>query len=240
MKIYAILSILLLASINHAMESDKTPNTHSAKIFQSIINQKGKLFILYGPSGAGKSTLATEMLKKLPQEFTLEPVINYTCRLPRAYEINGKDYHFITEEEFLKKQNSDFFIHTTSFLNKMYGCPKSIVGDLDSGKNLIVSLDRDGAKTMAQVINNSVLIYISAPLEELSTRLLKRNSETDEQQADRLEHAKKEVTEEMNSNLYHYHLVNNDFEQSLDELIFLITDTLHAHYQTKENILGKL
>ncbi len=186
----------------------------------------GKIFILYGPSGSGKSSLVKELVRTLPMEFTLETIVTYTCRLPRSYETNGIDYHFIRLEEFLEKQNAGFFIHTTNYSNNWYGLPKSIIDDLNNRKNLIVILDRSGAQVMAQFIRNSVLIYITAPFDALEERLLKRKSETDEQRANRLERAKKEIDEEMVSKLYHHKVVNDNFEQSLDDLVFLITNEL--------------
>ncbi len=210
-KTLIFISIFLIASVKTFSMQSNNP---------SLI---GKLFIVYGPSGAGKSTLVSELAKRLPKDLTPEQVITYTCRLPRSGEVNGRDYHFITQEEFLEKQASDFFVYTTNLYNKFYGCPRSIVNDLNSGKNLIIILDRDGTKAVAQSINNSVLIWVTAPVQELEKRLLKRNSETDEQRVARLERAKKEINEEIADKIHHHEIINDNLEQSLNELACLIS-----------------
>lgn len=70
------------------------------------MNSNGKLFIVFGPSGSGKSTLVNRLIEKIP---AISNVITYTCRLPRSYEQNAKDYYFITQEDFVHKIKTDFF-----------------------------------------------------------------------------------------------------------------------------------
>lgn len=186
---------------------------------------KGKLFVVYGPSGAGKTTLVREVIKRLSADFDLSQVITYTCRSPRPGEKNGKDYFFISHDEFEEKRIDGFFIDTNEYLNKHYGAPITMLEDLENGKNLIIITDQNGAKNLSQVIPQAILIWVEAPLKELHNRLQKRN-ENEEQIAKRLEQAKKEISEEHDHRMYNYCIINGDFEQSVSDLILITKDEL--------------
>lgn len=183
------------------------------------MNSNGKLFIVFGPSGSGKSTLVNRLIEKIP---AISNVITYTCRLPRSYEQNAKDYYFITQEDFVHKIKTDFFIHTNEYLNLWYGCPRSITQDLKLGKHLIVILDRNGAKHVSQIIPDAKLIWISTSLDNLKKQLMKRNTETIEQVNKRLLRAEQEIKDESNEKLHHYQIMNINLERSTKSLIELI------------------
>ncbi len=187
---------------------------------------KGKLFLVYGPSGSGKTSLVTAAIQKIARHASVSQVITYTCRAPRPFEVHGKDYHFITQEEFAAKQETGFFIDTNDYLNKQYGCPCSLIDDLRDGKNLIVILDRNGTKNMSQMIKNAILIWLTVPLNELEKRLLQRNSEDSEQLLKRLKQAKKEIVDEEMQKMHHYCIINDDFELSVQQMTFLMENEL--------------
>lgn len=176
----------------------------------------GKLFILYGPSGSGKSTLMAEVLKKLPG--ILAPIITYTTRQARVNEIHTKDYYFINNEEFVLKQSQDYFIHVTMYLNNQYGASKAIIKDLESGKNLIAIFDRAGAQEVKNTISNVVLIWITAPLNELEKRLTARYQTNVAHYEPRLVAARQEIIAEENEKLANYLIVNAHLDQAIKEL----------------------
>lgn len=191
---------------------------------------KGKLFVVYGPSGAGKTTLVKEALKRLSADYDISAVITYTSRRPRAGEINGKDYFFISYDEFLEKRREDFFIETNEYLNNQYGSPNSILDDLENGRNLIIITDRNGAKNLSQSLRgNVILIWVEAPIKDLKGRIKKRNGENDEQVEKRLVQAKKEIEDEHTHRMYDYCIENDNFDQSLAELILAIKDELREN-----------
>lgn len=219
MKRAFLIFLVTITSILSVKTMDISPNG-------SMTDYAGKLFIVYGPSGSGKTTLVTEAILKISKAFPVSHVITYTCRAPRPFEVHGKDYYFITQEEFTAKQAAGYFIDTNDYCNKPYGCPRSLLGDLKSGKNLIVILDRSGAKNISQIIKNTILIWVAAPLKELEKRLNQRNSENQEQVARRLAQAKKEIDEEEIYRMHHHCIINDDFTLSLQQMISLITNEL--------------
>lgn len=187
-------------------------------------NKNGKLLILYGPSGSGKSTLMAEALKKLPGILT--PIITYTTRAARVTEIHAKDYYFITYEEFLIKQNQNDFIHATNYLNNWYGASKDILADLKAGKNLIAIFDRAGAQEVKNNISGSVLICITASINEIEKRLRGRYTANPEQFASRFAHAQEDIKNEAADKLSEYEIINNDLEQSFQVLKDIIKKEL--------------
>lgn len=188
-----------------------------------MVHKTGKLFIVYGPSGAGKSTLLAEILKTMP---ILTPVITYTTRVARVNEIHAKDYFFITHDEFTFKQTQNHFIHVTSYLNNWYGASKDIVKDLEAGKNLIAIFDREGALEVKNSIPGSVLIWITAPINELEKRLRNRYASNSELLAIRLAQVQEDIKDEQHKPLAHYMIVNEDLESAIKELETIIKTSL--------------
>lgn len=184
----------------------------------------GKLFILYGPSGSGKSTLISEIWKKFPE--IVSPIITYTTRQPRVNEIHGKDYYFINQEDFFLKQSQDYFIHATHYLSNHYGASKAIISDLEAGKNLIAIFDRAGAHEVKNSISRAVLIWITAPINELKKRLEVRYEANVTQYKSRIEAAGQEIIAEENERLANHTIVNTNLEQAIIELVTIINNEI--------------
>ena len=190
-------------------------------------NEKGKLFIVAGPSGAGKTTIVKEAIKRLSNDFYISKVATYTCRTPRDGEIDGADYHFLTPEEFAKKEKDGFFLETTKYNGHPYGSPASVLSDIELGKSFVVVTDIEGVKNFTHLHNGATFIWISTPdIKELKRRLLKRNSPHSSQLEERLNLAEEEMKEAQKSRLFNFHLVNDNFEQAVNELELLIKDKL--------------
>lgn len=181
----------------------------------------GKLFILFGPSAAGKTTLLEQLLQRLPAGV-LAPVITYTSRSPRPGEVNGKDYCFISPEDFQEKLNEGFFIHTTNYLDNHYGCSKIIFQELKEGKNLIAIFDRAGAQEVKNSIPGTILIFITSSIDELVRRLKLRYENNPAQYASRFAQAQQDIAREATHKIYDYEIVNIDFEHALQELQAII------------------
>lgn len=186
----------------------------------------GKLFVISASSGAGKTTLINQAIARLAPSTPITRAVTYTTRAPRANEVNGKDYFFISTEEFNKKTKEGFFLETSSYDGHQYGSPQ-LQSELLQGSSLILITDRAGAKEVRKKIENAVLIWISAPdLKILRERMISRASETHSQIERRLKIAIQEMEEENKQHFFEYHIVNDEFERALEELILVIRDEL--------------
>jgi guanylate kinase len=187
------------------------------------MKHSGRLFVVSAPSGAGKTTLVEAVLKKLGVSHDLQRIITYTSRAPRQGEEAGRDYNYLSTQEFVQKIEEGFFIEWSNGLGHYYGTQKSIIKDLESGQSGILVIDRVGAFQILSQIPHAILVWIevsdSAVLEH---RLVRRGTETREQIQRRVQRAHQEIEEEREKKAYHYHVCNDIFDsavQRLEEII---------------------
>ena len=158
------------------------------------MTMEGKLIIISAPSGAGKTTLVRHLLQ---QEFDLGFSVSATSRQPRPGETDGKDYHFISENEFRQKiENDEFLEWEEVYRGIFYGTLKSEVARIrETGKNVIFDVDVVGGVNIKKYYGKDALaIFIEPPsLEELKSRLTKRSTETEEKIGVRIAKAEKEL-----------------------------------------------
>ncbi|MCB1111879.1 MAG: guanylate kinase [Chlamydiales bacterium] len=186
------------------------------------MDKKGRLFIVSAPAGTGKTTLVKMLHAKEPQ---IVESISYTTREPRPEEEEGKDYFFISKEEFQQKITKGEFLEFVELYGTLYGTSRTWVEkQLEKGKHVVLVIDTQGALLMrgkAQV----PLIFIAPPsLTVLKERLEKRGTESEGEIAKRLEWAKKEMDV---SRHYDYLIVNDDLETALDALRSIIVAEEH-------------
>ncbi|MBU1131690.1 guanylate kinase [Patescibacteria group bacterium] len=134
---------------------------------------KKKLILLTGPSGVGKTTIAQLLLKQIPE---MKRLVTFTTREPRPNEIDGIDYHFVTDKQFQKiKESADFFEHDTHY-GYDYGNSKNELLNLwQSGKLPLMVLDINGTRTVQKIMPEAVSIFLKPDsMENLKTRILKR------------------------------------------------------------------
>jgi len=155
---------------------------------------KGKLIIFSAPSGAGKTTIVKHLLQ---QNFGLEFSVSATSRKPRQGEVHGKDYYFLTEDEFRKKIENDEFLEWEEVYNGIfYGTLKSEVERIrNSGKNVIFDVDVVGGSNIKKLYGNEALaVFVKPPsVEELKNRLKNRSTESEEKIKMRVAKAEKEL-----------------------------------------------
>ena len=184
------------------------------------VGEKGLLIILSSPSGAGKSTL-TQRIKSWDENCVFS--ISATTRKPRKGEQNGKDYYFISEDEFHKKvSNSEMLEHAEVFGN-LYGSPISpVLSSIDNGNDVLFDVDWQGS----QQIKNSRLgefvlsIFILPPsIKELESRLKLRNQDSDEVILNRMAKSVEEISHWPE---YDYVLVNDDIGETEEKLKTII------------------
>ena len=185
------------------------------------MTRRGLLIILSSPSGAGKSTLAKRLRA---WDDTLRFSVSATTRAPRAGEVDGTDYYFVSKDRFAEMtRDGDMLEHAEVFGN-FYGSPKGPVQEaIENGRDVLFDIDWQGA----QQINNSALadnvlsIFILPPsLTELHRRLVTRGQDSEEVIAGRM---RKSIEEIRHWAEYDYVLVNDDLDKTAAELITIIS-----------------
>ncbi len=138
----------------------------------------GKLFIIVAPSGAGKTTLVERLLHNPAAGLCLEKIITYTTRDPRDGEVCGKDYFFISREEFEEKIKNNFFIEHSFVYNNYYGSSYESIKSQKKENILIAIFDFKGAQEVKRKTSNAVTIFIEPPTYNvLEQRILKRDAD---------------------------------------------------------------
>ncbi len=168
---------------------------------------KNILIAISGPSGVGKGTLVERILAH-NEDVALS--VSCTTRQPRAGEVNGKDYFFITKEEFLKKIKENDFLEYDEHFGNFYGTPKSFVEATLKEKSVLLEIDVKGALNAKRLIPEAVLVMVVPPsLEELRKRLSGRGTETEEEIRRRVARMEYELSFR---NEYDYVVVNDDLD----------------------------
>ena len=152
---------------------------------------KGILLVVSGAAGTGKGTVNSMLMKAHP-EFVLS--VSATTRQPRPGEANGREYHFITREQFEEHIKNGGVVEYTEYCGNYYGTLRSELSKLDEGKNLILEIEVDGAMQVKKKFPDAVLIMLLPPSYAVQEeRLRRRGTETEEKIRERLEQTKKEV-----------------------------------------------
>jgi len=176
---------------------------------------RGQLIIISGTTCAGKGTIIQKLLERNPN---LELSISYTSRPMRGGEENGRDYYFVTQEEFEKKiQQGDFLEYAEVHYGKYYGTPKMELEEkLESGRDVILEIEVQGAQQVKEMFPETILIFILAPsMEEVKRRIKMRGLENNEQIVKRFEKAYREINE---INQYNYVVVNDNLEEAITKV----------------------
>lgn len=183
--------------------------------------KKGLLIILSGPSGVGKGCVRQVIMASNKLDLTYS--ISMTTREKREKEVDGRDYYFVTEEEFQKNIDAGNFLEWASFVGHRYGTPKDKVEALrDAGKNVFLEIEINGAnQVMSKVKDDRVIsLFLMPPsFAALEKRIRKRKTESEEIIQERLQKGMKEMT--MTEN-YDHIVINDKIERAAQEIIDLI------------------
>ncbi|CDX02831.1 Guanylate kinase [bioreactor metagenome] len=174
----------------------------------------GLLIVLSGPSGAGKGTLCQELLRQLPQ---VKYSVSATTRQPRPGEVDGLHYYFRSREEFQTMIEQDQLLEWAEFCGNYYGTPQFAVEQaLQAGNDVILEIEIQGALQVKQRFPQGVFIFVVPPsMDELSQRIHKRGTESEEVIQKRLQTAAREL--EYVSE-YDYVVVNDEIPLAVDKL----------------------
>lgn len=188
-------------------------------------DMEGKLIIVSAPSGSGKTTIVNHLLDR---EMNLMFSVSATSRQPRPGETDGKNYFFLTKEEFKNKiDNGEFLEWEEVYEGIFYGTLKSEVDKIrDSGKNVIFDVDVVGGLNIKKIYGKEALaIFIRPPsVEELKKRLQKRSTETADKIKMRIKKAKKEM---QFADRFDVVIVNDNLETALEEAEKLVADFIN-------------
>lgn len=175
--------------------------------------ERGKLFVVSGPSGAGKGTIT----KQIRSDLGIGISVSMTTRAPREGEVHGKDYFFVTVDEFKENiANGNMLEYAVVFGQNMYGTPKdAVISRLERGYDVILEIDVQGALNVKKVMPEAVLIFILPPsLQVLKERLIGRGTDSMESIERRFQEALNEIKL---IGEYDYYVVNDVLEDALND-----------------------
>jgi guanylate kinase len=180
---------------------------------------KGNLVIISGPSGVGKSTICNIVVERLDNVYLS---ISTTTRPKAENEVDGKEYYFITREQFEAKIEEDAFLEHAEVFGNLYGTLKENVDKaLDEGKTIILEIDVQGAIQIKEQCPNAIMIFILPPTQkDLVDRMNGRGREDEETAKVRLEEAGNEIAAAWR--YYDNMVINDDLEQAVNEVIQII------------------
>ncbi len=175
---------------------------------------KKLLFVVSGPSGVGKSTLCRHILKNIPD---IRLSVSYTTRKPRSGETDGKEYRFISEDEFRTKISEHAFAEYAEVYGRLYGTPwKELEQKPGSNTDVLLDIDVHGARQVMKTLRKAVTVFILPPsLEVLRARLVDRGTDSADEQSRRFQKAQDEMRSYME---YQYTIRNETLDQAIEEL----------------------
>ena len=179
------------------------------------MSEKGLFIVVSAPSGAGKSSICKRLLTACPE---IKFSVSYTSREPRPDEIDGKDYYFISRDEFQRRIDQYEFVEWIENYGDLYGTSLKTMEDFfEKGQDLLLDIEPRGAKKVKQKFKKGIYVFVLPPSRaELLKRLEKRGHETDAAIKARFAQAESELKE---ISWYDYIIFNDDLETAANQLV---------------------
>ena len=195
--------------------------------------KKGELIIFAAPSGAGKSSLIKEIISN---SENIELSVSATTRSPREGETHGKDYFFISDNEFNDLKEKNAFIESADVHGYKYGTLKAFVEEkLENNVSVVLDIDVQGFSQIRDSIKEVISIFIIPPsLDELKKRLILRGLDADDVINKRMENAIKELN---HAQYFDYIVLNDDFSRAFNEISSIIFD---KNYEYNEDYIKNI
>ncbi len=181
-------------------------------------NRVGILFVISAPSGAGKTSICRAVMEK---REGISFSVSATTRPPRQGEVNGKDYLFVSRDEFQQMIDRDELAEWAEVHGHLYGTPLlPLVKKTDAGEDLFLDIDVQGAGKVLSYFPNSVGIFVMPPsIQVIHQRLKGRGTERPDELERRISVAKREIAQ---FHMFHYLLLNDDFEQAVADMCSIV------------------
>jgi len=202
-----------------AMTSSQQPGTDAVQLPQ----RNGYLLVVSGPSGAGKGTLVTHLIEQRPDcVFS----VSATTRARRSTEAEGREYLFLSKEEFERRREAGYFLETAEVHGNLYGTPvEAVDSQVRAGKVVVLDVDVQGGASVRRTRPDAVSVFVYPPsLDSLRARLVSRATDTPEVIEQRIRNAPAELAQWV-----HYdYVVMNDQLQQAQQALLAIHDAEHA------------
>lgn len=182
------------------------------------MSERGLLIVLSAPSGCGKSTVVSALMQRRDK---LKFSVSATTRAPRAGEVDGRDYFFVSHEKFAEMVEKGEFLEHAQYVENRYGTPRaSVERELDAGNDVLLDIEIQGAFQVRAQRPDALMVFLLPPsFEELEKRLILRGKDSPEVIRRRLEVARRECLE---AEKYDYRIVNDDVERAVNEFSDII------------------
>lgn len=181
-------------------------------------DSRGILFVVSSPSGGGKGTLIQRVLNKIAD---LSYSVSFTTRAPRAGEMDGREYFFVTQEKFEQMVAANEFLEWANVHGKLYGTSRrQVFQEISEGRDIILEVDVQGAASVRVLVADSVSIFILPPsFEILKQRLVARGTDSPEELELRLRNAPKELRD---YSAFQYVIINDDVDRAAEQLTAIV------------------
>jgi guanylate kinase len=178
----------------------------------------GALFIVCAPSGAGKTSLVHDLLKADPK---IRLSVSYTTRAPRAEEVNGREYHFVSRPQFERMARRGDFLESALVHGNLYGTSQRWISEQRAlNRDILLEIDWQGATQVRRIFADAVGIFILPPsFDALVARLNKRAQDPPDVIAKRLAAAREEIG---HVGEFDYVIINDDFNQAVQDLVSIV------------------
>lgn len=197
-----------------------------------ITRTHGKLIILSGPSGSGKSTILRGVMARLPQAYFS---VSATTRDPRPGEEPGRDYYYVTQEDFYETAGVGGFLETSHHFSNWYGTPAQPVREkLETGTDVLLDIEVKGAAQVKEKMPEAVTIFLFPPsMEILEQRLRARDTDKEEKILRRLERAREEYARAL---FYDYLVINDTIDEAIEEVLAIIKAE-HCKLESRRHLI---
>jgi guanylate kinase len=181
----------------------------------------GRLIVISGPSGTGKTSICKALLARLPGSRWS---VSATTRPIRPGDVEGESYEFLTAEEFARRHTAGDFLETAEYCGYQYGTPRKAIQEaVDSGSDIVLEIDVQGGRQIAETQPDSIRIFVLPPnMESLRARLEGRKSEAEAQLRKRLAEADGEIAYARDSGVYRHFVVNDELATTIEEVLRII------------------